>query len=175
MHVRTDGDPSELLPALRRVLAELDPAVPITTVRTLRDQRNRNAADEQLAMTIGAVLGAVALGLAAVGLFAAMSSAVARRTREIGVRVALGANPGRIVSLVLMDSLRLVLVGAALGLVLAFWIGRFVQERLYGIGPHDPISFAIAIGVLAVVALVAGWAPARRASRVDPIEALRQD
>lgn len=175
MHVRTEGAPDELLPALRRVLAELDPAVPITTVRTLREQRNRNAADEELAMTIGAVLGTVALGLAAVGLFAAMSSSVARRTREIGVRVALGANPGRIVSLVLGDSLRLALIGASLGLVLAFWIGRLVQGRLYGISPHDPVSFAVAIGVLAVVALVAGWAPARRAANVDPIEALRNE
>jgi predicted permease len=175
LHVRTDGDPESLLASLRRTLADVDPAVPITVVRTLRDQRNRNAAEEELAMTIGAVLGAVALGLAAVGLFAAMSASVGRRTREIGVRMALGAHPSRIVSLVLRDSLRLVLVGAGLGLALAFWIGRFVQERLYGISPYDPASFAAAVLVLAGVALLAGWAPARRAALVDPIEALRSE
>ena len=175
LHVRTDGEPDGLLPELRRVLAELDAAVPVGAVRTLRDQRNRNAADETLAMTIGVALGGAALGLAAIGLFAAMSAAVARRTREIGVRMALGAAPARIVTLVLGDSLRLVLLGAALGFALAFWISQYVRDRLFGVGPNDPASFATGVVVLAAVALVAGWAPARRAARVDPIEALRVD
>jgi len=147
----------------------------VTSVITLREQRDRNSADEELAVTIGVVLGGVALVLAAVGLFAAMSSSVARRTREIGVRLALGAHPGRIISLVLRDSLRMVLAGATLGLIVAFWAARFVEQRLYGISSHDPMSFAASVAVLAVVALVAAWAPARRASRVDPIEALRNE
>ena len=126
-------------------------------------------------MTIGVALGAAALGLAAIGLFAAMSAAVARRTREIGVRIALGAAPARIVALVLGDSIRLVFLGAAVGFALAFWIGQYVRDRLFGVGPNDPLSFAGGIVVLAAVALVAGWAPARRAARVDPIEALRTD
>jgi ABC-type antimicrobial peptide transport system permease subunit len=172
LHVRVDGDPGPMLDTLRRATTDTDQAVPVTGVRTLRQQRNRNTATEALAMTIGLVLGGVALGLAAVGLFAAMSSAVGRRTREIGVRMALGANPSRIVALVLTDSLKLVLVGAAGGLVLADWIAGVVKERLYGVGPHDPWSFAASVVVLATVSLIAGWAPARRAGRVDPIEAL---
>jgi putative ABC transport system permease protein len=121
------------------------------------------------------ILGSVALALAAVGLFAAMSSAVGRRTREIGVRLALGARPARIVGNVLKDSLRLVLTGAAIGLVAAYWATGFVGQRLYGVTARDPISFAIGVVVLSAVALVAAWAPARRASRVDPIKALRTE
>ena len=124
-------------------------------------------------MTIGVALGGVALALAAVGLFAAMSSSVVRRTREIGVRLALGANPGRIVSLVIGDSLRLVLTGATIGLVGAYWMVRVVEERLYGVTSHDPVSFIAGVVVLAAVALIAAWAPARRAAKVDPIQALR--
>lgn len=175
LHVRTTGDPEALLSSLRRALTEMDAAVPLGAVRSLRDQRNRNAADESLAMTIGVTLGGAALVLAAIGLFAAMSAAVARRTREIGVRMAMGAAPGRILALVLGDSLRLVLLGATLGFALAFWLGQYVRDRLFGVGPNDAVSFAAGALVLVVVALVATWAPARRAARVDPIRALRAE
>jgi macrolide transport system ATP-binding/permease protein len=175
LHVRMDRAPGPHIATLRRALQEVDPLVPVTTVRTLREQRDRNTADESLAMTIGGVLGGVALALAAVGLFAAMSSAVARRTREIGVRLSLGARPVTIVGLILGDSLRLVTIGAALGLTLAFWITRYVEQRLYGLDAHDPVSFIVAVLVLAAVALIAAWAPARRAAGVDPIKALRTE
>ena len=164
-----------MVPTLRRALAEVDLNAPVTIVRTLREQRNINTADEGLAVTIGVVLGGVALALAAVGLFAAMSSSVAKRTREIGVRLALGARPAAIVGLVMRDSLRLVLIGAALGLTLAYWITGLVEQRLYGIGAHDPASFGVSVLVLAGVALAAAWAPARRAAGVDPIQALRSE
>jgi macrolide transport system ATP-binding/permease protein len=173
LHIGTERAPEPLIPVLQQALAEVDPSVPAITVRTLREQRNRNTTDESLAVTIGAVLGGVALALAAVGLFAAMSSSVARRTREIGVRLSLGARPVSIVLLVLRASMRLVTIGAAIGLTLAFWITRYVEQRLYGLDAHDPVSFVVAVLVLGAVALIAAWAPARRAAGVDPVEALR--
>jgi putative ABC transport system permease protein len=91
------------------------------------------------------------------------------------VRLALGARPAAIVGLVMRDSLRLVIIGAALGLTLAYWIAGFVEQRLYGIGAHDPASFGISVLVLTGVALAAAWAPARRAAGVDPIQALRNE
>ena len=89
--------------------------------------------------------------------------------------MALGAEPGRILTLVLSDSLRLVLAGAALGFAFAYWIGQLVRDRLFGVAPTDPVSFAAGVIVLAIVAVLAGWAPARRAARVDPIQALRTE
>lgn len=175
IHVRTEGAPGPMISSLRTALADVDRSVPVGMVRTLREQRDRNAAKEELAVTIGVALGGVALALAAVGLFAAMSSAVAKRTREIGVRLALGANPARLLTLVLGDSLRLVMSGAAIGLVGAYWLVRYVEERLYGVTSHDPGSFIASVVVLAGVALLASWVPARRASRVDPIQALRTE
>jgi ABC-type antimicrobial peptide transport system permease subunit len=175
LHVRTLSTPGPLVPTLRKALAEVDMNVPVTVVRTLREQRDRNTAKEGLAVTIGVALGGIALALAAVGLFAAMSSSVARRTREIGVRLALGAKPGKIVRHVLIDSLRLVLIGAALGLTMAYWAAGLVEQRLYGVSAHDPISFITSVLVLAGVAMGAAWAPARRAAMVDPIQALRND
>jgi predicted permease len=175
LHVRTQGTPGPLMAMVRKTLIDVDRNVPVTMVRTLREQRDRNTADERLAVTIGVVLGGVALALAAVGLFAAMSSAVVSRRREIGVRLALGAHPARVVRLVLAGSLRLVLIGAALGFIGAYWAVQFLEQRLYGVTAHDPASFVISVLVLGVVALAAAWAPARRAAGIDPIQALRTE
>lgn len=174
MHVRTIGDPAALLETLRRTLTEVDSAVPITAVRTLESQISLNVNDERVAMTIGLALAAAALLLAAVGLYGAMSYSVAQRTREIGVRLALGALPAHLRRRVIGQGLRLVLIGGACGVALAFWAGRLVQARLYGVQAGDPVSFALSAGVLALVALVACWAPARKAMRVDPVVALRE-
>jgi len=175
MHVRTAGDPAVLLETLRRTLAAVDPAVPVTTALTLARQQILNVNDERVAMTIGLALAIAALLLAAVGLYGAMSYAVARRTREIGVRLALGAVPAHVRRIVLGEGLRLALTGSALGLALGFWMGTLVEARLYGVRPGDPLSYAVSAAVLTVIALVACWAPARGAMRVDPSVALRQD
>jgi putative ABC transport system permease protein len=172
-HVRTAGDPRALVEPLRRAVTDVDAAVPMTLAKTLRDQRDANVADERLAMTIGAVLGGAALLMAAVGLFAAMSHAVGRRTREIGVRMALGAAPAGVARLVLRESVGLVALGGVAGLGLALWLGQVIKARLYGIGPYDPVSLIVATCLLGGVALLAAWAPARRAARVDPLDALR--
>jgi predicted permease len=175
MHVRTTGDPGELLETMRRTLADLDPAVPVTSARTLRSQVLLNVNEDRVAMTIGLALAIAALLLAAVGLYGAMSYSVAQRTREIGVRLALGAVPREVRWIMLTQGLRLALAGSALGLALGFWMGRMVETRLYGVKPGDVTSFVVSAGLLTVVALVACWAPARRAMRVDPVVALRQD
>jgi predicted permease len=175
LHVRTAGDPAALVETLRRAIAGVDPAVPVTMARTLRDQVSLNVNDDRAAMTIGLALALAALLLAAVGLYGAMSYAVGQRTREIGVRLALGAAPRHIRGTVLGQGLRLAIIGSGLGIGLGAWLGRLIEARLYGVTPGDLTSFALATGVLTVVALVASWAPARRAMRVNPVEALRRE
>jgi predicted permease len=172
-HVRTAGSPDAMLDTLRRIVADLDPAVPITRLRTLRMQADLNVNDDRLALTIALGLAGAAILLAAVGLYATMAQAVGRRTREIGVRLALGAAPGDVRRLVLREAVVLAILGSAAGLGLALGAGQLIRERLFGVSATDPLSLAIATAVLAIVALVAAWAPARRAARVDPVEALR--
>jgi predicted permease len=175
MHVRTIGDPSALIETLRRALAAVDPAVPVTSARTLRSQLMLNVNDDRVATTIGLALALAALLLAAVGLYGAMSYSVAQRRREIGIRLALGAVPADVRRVVLGQGLRLALFGSALGVALGYGLGQLVETRLFGVKPGDPASFALAAAVLTIVALIASWAPARRAMRVDPAIALRQD
>ncbi|HEX5215307.1 MAG TPA: ADOP family duplicated permease [Vicinamibacterales bacterium] len=175
MHVRVEGDPAALLPELRRVAMSVDPRVPVSDVRTLRDQVWRNLSTERMAMTIAVALGGAALLLAAVGLFGAMSNLVGQRRREIGVRLALGARPSEVARLVVGQGLRLSLLGSLLGLGLAFWLGRLLEARLYGVAAFDPFSLAASVAVLAGVAAVATWAPAGRAARTNPVDALRAE
>ena len=174
-HVRLMGSPSSTLPALRQALVTLSPSVPITQVRTLQSQNDENITDDRVAMTIGTVLAGAALLLAGIGLFSAMAHMVGQRTREIGVRVALGATGGGIQRLVLKHALAITLSGAALGLGLAAWATSFTAARLYGVGRFDAFSFAGAALVLGVVAIASALIPARRASQVDPVDALRSE
>ena len=173
LHVRTEGDPSAILDTLRRSLADVDAAVPITTVRTLRQQATLNLTDERMAMTIGVVLGGAALLLAAVGLYGSMSYAVGRRTRELGVRIALGATARDIRRLVLRQGIALSIAGTVLGAALASWLARALESRLFGVNPADVPTLLGSAALLAAIALVASWMPARRAARVDPVTALR--
>jgi ABC-type antimicrobial peptide transport system permease subunit len=120
------------------------------------------------------VFGCVALALAAIGLYGVLSYGVARRTGEIAIRIALGAQSGRVVSMILSETIGLVGVGLALGGGMAYAASRLIDSRLYGVAPRDPLTFALATGLLLVVALSAAYVPAVRASRVDPMTALRQ-
>ena len=174
-HVRLAGDPAAALPALRRALAEADPLVPVTSALTLRGQQSNNITDDRLAMSIGVALASAAMLLAGVGLFGAMSQLVGQRTREIGVRLALGASPPGIGRLVLRQALAIAMTGSALGLVMALWSTSFTANRLFGVGRFDIVSFAGAALVLTVVAVASALTPARRAARVDPVNALRHD
>jgi putative ABC transport system permease protein len=174
-HVRTSGSPAPLLDTLRQTVAGVDAAVPVTRVRTLREQADLNVSDERLAMTIALSLAGAALLLAAVGLFAAMSYAVTQRTREIGVRIALGAVPGDVRRLLLGQGLALAAIGSAAGAGLGLVMARTIEARLYGVEPTDLVSLTASAVLLGAVALAASWLPARQAARVDPIQALRAE
>lgn len=173
-HVRTTGDPGQRLGDLERAVASVDPGVPITRTLSLAAQIDRNIADERMARSIAVALGLAALLLAATGLYATMAFAVRRRTREIGVRLALGAGIGDVRLMIVRQSLTLVALGVAAGLAGAIWAGRAVESQLYGVSPVDFASFAGAAIVLGAAALIATWIPARRATLVDPVVALRE-
>jgi predicted permease len=174
LHVRTSGDPGPRVADLRRVVAAVNPVVPVVRAHTLPDQIERNLADERMAMAIGLTLAAVALVLATAGLYATMAFLVGRRTREIGVRMALGAADTDVRSLVLREGILLALTGVTAGIAISVWVGHALRHQVYGIGPLDPFSFSTAAAILVAAALVASWLPARRAASVDPVIALRE-
>jgi len=176
LHVRFAsgaGAAASRIGELRRVVSAVNPAIPVTRAHTLVDQVERNIADERMATAIGVTLAAVALLLAAAGLYATMAFIVGRRTREMGVRMALGARAGEVQSLVLREGVVLAAIGVAGGTVLAAIAGRMIESLLYGVGRTDAFSLAAAAVLLAAAAVLASWIPARRASRVDPVVALR--
>ena len=175
LHVRTDLAPGALLETLRRAVLEADPAVPVTAARTLRDQADLNLNDERLAMLIGVTLAGTALLLAAVGLYGSLAYMVGQRTRELGVRMALGATGRDVARLVLRQGLALCAAGTALGAAAAALLTRTLESRLFGVHAGDPRVFLGAVAVLGAVALLASWVPARRAAGVDPVTALRAE
>lgn len=172
--VRTRVAPQSLAAAVRAAVREQGKEVPVTT-DTMEERVARSVADRRFVMLVLTSFGVVALMLAAVGIYGVLSYAVARRTKEIGVRVALGAQTTSVLGMVVGDSMRPVAWGALLGIAGALAVSRVLRGLVYGVGVTDPVSFGAAAGTLAVVALVASWIPARRASKVDPIVALRAD
>ena len=174
VHVRFQGPLQGRIDELRRAVGSVNPAVPIVRAGTLTEQLERNIADERLAGAIGITLAAATLVLAAAGLYATMAFLVGRRTREIGVRVALGARSADVRRMVLHDAGRLAAVGIVAGLALALWLAHALRNMLYGVDPVDYISLAAAAAILGGAALLAGWLPAHRAARVDPLSALRE-
>jgi predicted permease len=173
VHLRTASDPSALASALREKVRALDATAPVFDVHTVRDEIDRSLLRERLLGTVTTLFGGLALLLAAIGLYGTMSYGVARRTREFGIRAAIGAGSGTILRLVLREALWLVAAGMSLGLASAWALGRVVSSMLFAIEPTDLVSMTIACVVLAAVALGAAAVPARRASRVDPMTALR--
>jgi ABC-type antimicrobial peptide transport system permease subunit len=152
---------------------ELDPNAPVFNVHTVQEELDRSLLRERLVGSITGFFGALALVLAAVGLYGLMSYSVSRRTREFGIRMAIGASGGSIVNLVLREAAWLLASGVAATLCAAWAMGRVVSSLLFGIRPTDLLSMSVAVGVLTLAALIAAWVPARRASRVDPNRALR--
>jgi ABC-type antimicrobial peptide transport system permease subunit len=173
--VRGAGDPRALYAPVREAVRELDPALPLAAVRPMTEVVGDALATARLAGVLVGAFAALALLLASVGLFGVLAWLVSRRTREIGVRLALGADPQAVRSLVRGYGLRLAAVGLLLGSLLAAGSTRLLEGMLVGIEPHDPLTAAGAAAVLLLSALLAADLPARRASRVDPARALRAD
>jgi predicted permease len=174
LHVRTSAAPT-LLAALRREAQSLDPQLPVYNLQTLAQQKDGSLYTERLAAALLTLFGFLALSLAAVGLYGVLSYAVAERTREMGIRLALGAQPRDLLKLVVGRGLLLTFVGLVIGLGAAFALTRLMEKLLFGVSPTDPLTFAVIPLLLAGVALLACWIPARRATRMDPLAALRHD
>ena len=174
VHARTAGDPSPFVEPVRRAVAAVHAGVPVSRALSLRAQKLRNIADDRMAEAIGVTLGVSALLLAATGLYGTMAFAVRRRTREIGVRMALGASVADVRRLVLGQGLALAMIGAAAGTLAALGAGRLFASQLYGVSPSDPASITAALTILTAIALLAAWLPARKATRIEPVVALRE-
>lgn len=174
-YVRTSLDSDSMFSALRRQVAQLDPSLPVYEMKTLEDQLDQTLSTERLIAALSSAFGALATLLAGVGLYGVMAFAVVRRTREIGLRMALGAQRGSVVWLVMREVLRLLVLGLAAGVPCAYLLGRYVSSQLFGVKPADLPAAAAALAILAAVALAAGFLPARRASVIDPIQALRYE
>jgi putative ABC transport system permease protein len=175
LFVRATGDPATLTAAIRHEAKAVIPNLPQPNIRLLTDYVGESIAQPRFQATLLTLFGALALLLAACGIYGVLAYTVTQRHREIGVRMALGAQPRDVLSLVIGQGLKLVLLGAGLGLVLALALLRLIQSLLYGVKPTDPKTFAGAALLLVAVSLLACWLPARRASRVDPMEALRHE
>jgi predicted permease len=172
--MRTSINPNLLSEAVRRAVASVDPAVPLIAFRTQDDLIDALLRTERLLSFVSGAFGVVALALAAIGLGGLLAYAVARRTNEIGVRMALGAAAGDVIRMVLRDSLWLVARGIVLGLPCAFAVGRVLKTSLFHLEPVDPMTGALAFAALLTVSLIAAWIPARRAARIEPVIALRE-
>jgi predicted permease len=173
--VETPGDPGSLGPEVRRAVASLDPSLPVAAMRPMREVLERARARPRFLTTLLAAFSGVALLLAAVGTYGVMSFAVAQRAREMGIRMALGAEAGAVRRLVLRRGLVLAGVGLGLGVAGAWWLTGLLESLLFGIAARDPLTFSLVPLLLVAVAAAASWIPAHRATRVDPVEVLRQE
>jgi len=172
-YVRTARQPEQAFSAIRRVVNGLDPNLPVANMETLEKQQQESLITERLVATLSAGFGILATLLAAIGVYGVMAYLVAQRTREIGVRMALGAATGDVVWLVMKEVLLLAGIGIAIGLPAALALTKFAKAQLFGIQPNDALSMALATVAIAMVAILSGYIPARRATLVDPMRALR--
>ncbi|MEX2303623.1 MAG: ABC transporter permease, partial [Bryobacterales bacterium] len=173
--IRASIDSGQIAEMVRRAAASIDPNVPVQETRTQTALIDNLLRTERLLSFLSSAFGVVGLVLASVGLAGLLAYTVARRRNEIGIRMALGAAPGDVVRMVLQDSLWLVGIGVLVGMPAAYGIGRYLEDTLFGLEPADPLTAAAALAVLTTVAALAAWLPARRAARIDPMAALRDE
>jgi predicted permease len=175
VYLRTHGDPSLIESQLREQMRQFDPHVPIVDLQTMDEQIGWSLRTERLVASLSAVFGGLALLLAVIGLYGVMAYTVTRRTREMGIRIALGATRQKIIGMVIFEASVMVLAGLSVGAVLALALANLIRSQLFGLNPHDPWTLLGASFSLAIAAGLAGFIPAVRASSVDPTKALRQE
>jgi putative ABC transport system permease protein len=173
--IRTSGDPLALAGAVRREVAQLDPELPVTKLRTAQQILDSSLGPRRLSMWLLTVFALAALLLAALGIYGVMAYAVARRTREIGIRMVLGAQRPNVLRMILGQGMKLVAAGVTIGLAASLALTRLMTSFLYDVQPTDSLTYAAVAALLILIALAANFAPARRAVRVDPTVALRHE
>jgi ABC-type antimicrobial peptide transport system permease subunit len=173
--VRTASDPLLVMPEVRRIVSALDPQLPLTRVRTLEQAMSESLSQRRFVVGVLASFAAAALTLAAIGIFGVMAYLVGQRTREIGIRVALGAQRASVLRQIFTEGMMHAAAGLALGLVASLALTRFMRSQLFGLEPSDPATITAATLVLLATAMAACLIPAQRAARVDPVVALREE
>lgn len=173
--VHTAGSPAAITPMLRSVLKEVDPNLPLADVQSMDEVVSQSVAPRRFNMLLLIVFAGVALLLAMTGVYGVLAYSVARRTAEIGLRVALGASPGRVLRLILGQGMQPIAAGIVIGLAGASALSRFISSLLFGVKPIDPVTYAVVVLTVTLTALLSCYVPARRALRVDPVAALREE
>jgi predicted permease len=174
-YVRTAQEPERMAATLREEVARLDASLPVFDMRTLREQIDESIFSDRLMAMLSSAFGLLAALLAAIGIYGVMAYSVTQRTQEIGIRVALGAQPGNVLRMIVRQGMTLAVIGVAIGLAGTFALTRLLSDLLFKVSPNDPVTFAAIAVLLGVVAFAACYIPARRATRVDPMIALRYE
>jgi predicted permease len=173
--IRTAGDPAQMLQAIRKTILGVNEDLPIDSARPLLENVDRVNEQPRMVARLCAIFGIVALLLAATGLYGVLSYGVARRTNEIGIRMALGAGKSRVVAMILRETGIMILIGVTVGLAATAGVTRLLASRLYGLSAYDPTTILFAVAIMTAVAIIAGYIPAARAARVNPTQALRHE
>ena len=171
--VKTAVPPTSIVPAIRRALSELDASLPLSGVQTMEDRTRDSRAQMAFTMLMLAIASGVGLALGVVGLYGVVSYVTSQRTREIGVRLALDAEPGAVRAMIVRQGMSVIALGLMVGLIGAYALSRFMEGLLFQVNAKDPITFAIVAAILAAVSIFATWLPAARAAGTDPVRALR--